>query len=201
LGNKRSFQYGKIGMTRAIIRAIHFSQEKDFKVQEIHIKNPNMKDEGYWCKPIGGIWASPVHSDFGWKEWLSENSSFSDRIKFDKLIPVELDVDISKFIIINNPKDLDKLSWYKFLPDDPISRIENIDFEKMKREGVEGIFLTEQGQKSTWMPYIQTGSFRNLYGWDCESLLIMNERCILSTKIVEKEKLQDMAARHGCKTC
>ena len=52
-----------------------------------------------------------------------------------------------------------------------------IDFEAMVQRGIEGIYLTEKGQIDTrWT------SPRSLYGWDCETILILNENCIKSVE-------------------
>lgn len=43
----------------------------------------------------------------------------------------------------------------------------------MKNDGIECIHLTESGQWNTRLTRPL-----NLYGWDCESILILNESCI-----------------------
>ena len=48
----------------------------------------------------------------------------------------------------------------------------NIDFEKMSKK-FDAIYLTEQGEYKT--RFIDRYS---LYGWDCESILIMNKNII-----------------------
>lgn len=159
------------------MNVIHYTKDKNFQLKPLCIKNAELSDEGgYWCKPKGGIWASPVECKYGWKEWC-EKHEFEN---VDEMKAIEMEIDIEKFIVIDKQSDLNKLSWYMCIPG---TRIEFIDFEKLVKEGIEGIYLTERGEKETRFPYIFSGKFRNMYGWDCECVLIMNERCVRKWKI------------------
>lgn len=171
-------RYGKeINEMKQMI-VIHYTKDKNFRLKPIYIKNAELNDEGgYWCKPKGGIWASPVESGYGWKEWC-DGAEFEN---LEKMVKVEMKIDIEKFIVIDKHSDMNKLPWYVRIPG---TRIEFIDFEKLVNEGIEGIHLTEQGEKKTRFPYIFSDKHRNLYGWDCESILILNERCIKEWHVI-----------------
>jgi hypothetical protein len=50
-----------------ILTVIHYSEEADFKLRKIEIKNQLIR-----CKPHGGIWASPADSKDGWDKWCDD---------------------------------------------------------------------------------------------------------------------------------
>lgn len=148
------------------MRVIHYSKDPEFTIKPITIKNGALP-----IKPYGGIWASPEGSKNGWREWC-QAEQFDDLEKKHKVI---LEIDMKNFITIDNISDLDKLHWYNIVVG---IEIEAIDFEKIKKEGIDGILLTEHGQATTRFSRFTSDKRRDLYGWDCESVLIMNERCI-----------------------
>lgn len=155
------------------MRVVHYSKDKSFELRPITIKNAGT--EGIWCKPIGGLWASPLDSKFGWQDWC-QAEKFGDT---GKQLRVIIDIDMGNFITINSKADLSQLPWYHLAG---LNLLEAIDFEKLAADGVDGIYLTEQGQWATRFSYPQS-----LYGWDCESILILNERCIKDFQIVTEE--------------
>lgn len=146
-----------------MIRAIHYTKEETFQLKPIKIENDN------FVKPKGGIWVSPIKEDNsnGWKEWCEEEN-FAGLNKYQ----VIFNIDLKDVIIIDSYDDLKKLKWKKIHPEVSYSYP---DFEKIKGCGVCGIYLTERGQWET-----RLSRPLNLYGWDCESILIINERCIIS---------------------
>jgi len=141
----------------------HYSS-RDFKLGKITVRNGELPN-----KPVGGLWASPVGAEFSWQDWR-EAKGFRDVSEQHRVI---LDINLENFIIIDNVRDLDKLPWSCIEGTD----IEAIDFEGLVRRGVDGIYLTEKGQYETRFP-LRATFWRNLYGWDCECVLILNERCI-----------------------
>jgi len=110
-------------------------------------------------RPETGLWASPVDSSFGWKDWCelesfrncSPNNSFSFQLSSD-----------ARVFVINDIDDLEQLPWLE-------DRSSNgPDYESI-REIYDVLFLTEEGQYNTRLTYP-----KNLYGWDCECILVMN---------------------------
>lgn len=140
---------------------IHYGS-KEFSIQKFQ------KIENNFIKPRGGLWTSPVGSEYGWKEWCeaekfrkcTEENSF--KLKFNKG---------TKICIIETFDDLErKMIWRKFeLPHLPILNYYP-DYEKMA-EIYDAIWLTTEGQLNT--RFTQP----NLYGWDCETVLILNAYC------------------------
>lgn len=115
-----------------------------------------------FIKPDGGLWASPKDSNYGWSDWCKENDFGDLSSKFELIYE-------GNTIIISKTSCLKKLiiqpGWdkrYYFYP----------DFEMMLQLGVDGIFLTEQGEENTRF------SIPGLYGWDCESLLVLNPKSV-----------------------
>jgi hypothetical protein len=118
------------------------------------IKNRN------FVKPTGGLWASPVDSEFGWKEWNEQNQfrdcsqSFSLRLKEN-----------ARLYVIDTLQDLESapLLQYEYMT--------LIDFEALAKD-YDGIWLTFEGMAET-----RFSTPLDLYGWDCESVLLFNDEC------------------------
>lgn len=103
----------------------------------------------------GGLWASPINSNYGWSDWC-EGEDFGDltnNFKFDY---------VGNIIKIDNELDLSLLPWIK------LDRSVVVDFNVLSNSNVDAIWLTENGQFETRM------TTPGLYGWDCESVLIIN---------------------------
>jgi len=117
-----------------------------------------------FVKPEGGLWASPVDSEYGWREWC-EAEKFNEE-KLEIAFQFEY---TGRFLVINSQYGLGAMCWRevdywrgKLVP----------DFELMAIE-IDAIHLTARGQAATrW-------SQPDLYGWDCESVLIMNPEGIV----------------------
>ena len=145
------------------MKVIHYT-ESVFKLRPIIIKNGNGRT-GILAKPQGGLWCSPLNSKYGWKDWCKEN----DFGNVDQMQEIILNVDMINFVVINSIKDMEtKLPWYKM-----DNLFDAIDFENLVRQGFDGVYLTIKGEGKT-----RYSSPHGLYGWDCETILILNERCI-----------------------
>ena len=119
-----------------------------------------------WVKPKGGLWASPVNSKDSWKNWcLEENFNC---ISLDQSFEFEIEGNI---LVIDSYEDLlTKVIWFE--------KYDEIypDFEAMLMLGIDAIHLTEEGQCRT--RFAKEGYSLKLYGWDCESVLVLNPDCI-----------------------
>ena len=150
------------------MKVVHFSKSF-FSLRPIEIKNGDGKDT-LFIKPKGGLWCSPLDSNYGWKDWC-QAENFGDIKQQQRVI---FDVDMSNFVVIDSTKDLEtKLPWIPVVD----GYFWAIDFEKMVHEGVDGIHLTDKGQWDTRFTHP-----KSLYGWDCETIFILNERCIKSVE-------------------
>lgn len=146
-------------------------------------KFKEVKNIKYFCKPSGGLWASPVKSRRSWREWcLDEKFDLSD---LDSYCKFRLRKG-SKIYEINFTTDLLKIP-YKYdgriylFDEGKEFREQFIDFEKMKENGWDGIYLSFYGVHEVCSHYSIGGM--NLYGWDVESLLLFNYDCIVPYKL------------------
>jgi hypothetical protein len=128
-------------------------------------------------KPLGGLWTSPVNTKYGWKDWCLGNDFNLEKLEKSFTITLKEKANI---FIVNSQKDLQRLPFYSEFNNENIIgfRYPKIafDFEKLAKE-YDAIWLTEKGLMDT-----QDLTFPlNLYGWDCESVLIMNLDCFITT--------------------
>ncbi len=146
-------------ITLSKMELIHYGANKYDPKKFRKVENMN------FVKPKGGLWTSPVDSEFGWKDWCvaedfrscNKENSFKVRFKDD-----------AKVAIIDTYEDMDKLP----LQDDRFHSILMPNFESLAID-IDAIWMTAEGQWATRMSHP-----KSLYGWDCESVLIMNPDCI-----------------------
>ncbi len=140
---------------------IHYGHKKFEKDKFIEIQNQ------IFNKPIGGLWASPINSKYGWKEWnesekfveCNEFNSFKFQLKKGARI---LEID-SHEVVLKLPIQGKYDMCHLMLP---------IDFEKIKNSYDAIEFLITKDRRLYW----------DLYGWDCDSILILNKECIVEVK-------------------
>ena len=118
-----------------------------------------------WNKPIGGLWASDINAKYGWNNWCKdedyceckEENSFRFTLKEN-----------SKVLVISSHDDLNKLPLEDGVPEYINDRSLCIDFEKLKRkyDAIE-VLISEDNRL-----------YYDLYGWDCDSILVLNKECI-----------------------
>lgn len=120
-----------------------------------------IKNYGF-AKPKGGLWASAINAKFGWKDWCKDEH-FRDCTK-DNSFKFKLK-DGTRVLKIDNAEMLKTLPVIE-LPYN-FSWI-TLDFEKLKEEyDVIEVLISEDHQL-----------YWDLYGWDCDSLLVMNKDVI-----------------------
>ena len=111
-------------------------------------------------KPEGGLWASPVCSNYGWREWCEAESWGDLKSRFETEFT-------GRTLVIDSLLDLGGVIWQE-----DSYGIGYPDYEAMLGMGVDSIFLTEKGQQETRF------SHPGLYGYDCECVLVMNPECV-----------------------
>jgi hypothetical protein len=129
-------------------------------------------------KPKGGLWTSPFHPDIGseWIEWCKEEE-FGVKAEGSPISFLKVKDD-GKFLLINTLNDLIEilkafqLKSYQGKFFDPV-----LDYESLTRS-IDGIYLTTAGQCATRLSGIEDDSHASLYGWDCETVFIMNQNVI-----------------------
>ena len=134
---------------------------------------------GKWIKPKrGGLWASPINSVWGWKDWC-EAEEFYDR-PFSELSYFDFSLaDWARIYTIQDEIDLQEFK-YGSLDFSMSFPHYIIDFEKAAEE-YDAIFLTAQGEQCTRYtePY-------SMYGWDCESILVLRKEAIENIESYEE---------------
>lgn len=123
-------------------------------------------------KPSGGFWASPVDAEYGWKQWnedehfaeCDEENSFKFRLR-----------NCANVLYISSKEDVEKL---------PVQITSNDcyivpDFEEIMRE-YDAIELCA-GVEHSLVDY-RDSVYYILYGWDCDSILILNPYVIVPIK-------------------
>ena len=117
-------------------------------------------------KPTGGLWASSVDAEYGWKEWHSDNDIGA---KFDEYFEFSLKED-AKVLTITNISQLENLPQIK----NPLSFSlwVYLDFEKLaeKYDAIEVVISKDNRL------------YQQLYTWDCDSILIINPDVIETDK-------------------
>lgn len=114
-----------------------------------------------WVKPNGGLWTSPINSEYGWKDW-NEQSEFAKCVRRNSFV-IELNHD-AKVFTIAGIDDLLKAPLYG------TGFGTYMNFEVIK-DKYDAIHLTCKGEAMT------RHSTPNLCGWDCESVLLLNTDC------------------------
>lgn len=113
-----------------------------------------------WIKADGGLWTSPVTSSYGWRHWCQDESYSTCDIHFD--------IDFrGRVFTVDALADLMAMPWIdsRFMGGPA--------FEAMIAKGIDAIHLTVRGQEAT-----RFSQPRNLYGWDCETVYVMNPQCL-----------------------
>jgi hypothetical protein len=133
-----------------------------------------------WIKPDkGGLWTSPVRLDeetgtftTGWLEWCLSEDFRPETLK--TYFEFKLDPQ-SRIAKIDGVEDLNNLmSEHMDRSQMTLERMwrQVLDFEAMAYH-FDAIYLTDKGQWDTRF------SDPGLYGWDCESVLILNPEIVI----------------------
>ena len=137
---------------------IHYGDDKFIPEKFSEIKN-----EPGWSKPIGGLWASRIDADFGWKDLCSSEDFHLD--SFSKSFMFTLK-ERSKVLEIHNKHDIDKY----IINTNKLSK--GIDFEKILKDGYDGVELF-YGNNCNEL------HFSIFNSWYCDSIVILNKECIV----------------------
>lgn len=118
-----------------------------------------VRNEEPLCKPHGGLWASSVNAPYGWKDWCEDNGYFVSNMNESFEFKLRFDAEVYHIHSVEDVRKMPKIagsgatSWYQH------------DFEKMLADGIDAIELHLSDDPDLYM---------ELYGWDCDSILIMN---------------------------
>lgn len=125
-----------------------------------------IRDRLNFVKPYGGLWASPAYSKNSWSAWCIDNDFNTERLSTYftfKLKPG------TRVVMIKSTKDLENL-WrlgYVTIDNKYSGHWYYIKFEKLLEDGFDAVEV-QMNDSLYW----------DLYGWDCDSILILNPDCI-----------------------
>lgn len=129
--------------------------------------DPIRNQDYYFTKPKGGLWASRKDDESGWKNWCEKEEFRLD--SFDRSFEFKLK-DSARILMLDRLDQLDDLpkinnADHPYIKGDTFSEC-CLDFEKLAQE-YDAIELTNVGV-----------FYWALYGWDCNSILIMNPNIV-----------------------
>lgn len=125
-----------------------------------------------FVKPKGGLWASPINATSGWKDWCEaanfrdceESNSFKFQLSSSaNVLHIKHTEDLKGLPL--NPKAIDYILLSKYW----------LDFEQILNSGTDAIEVhISEDNGDDWCNSL----YYNLYGWDCDSILIMNKNIV-----------------------
>lgn len=151
---------------------IHYGH-KEFNINSFN----EIRNDYLWTKPLGGLWASPVDAQYGWKDWCK--SSGYTKCNDDNSFKFTLD-DKANIYHIYSVKDLETLPRILLSANEYDRAISKylIDFENAVNSGYDAIEL-HLSEETDIPDGIMAGLYYALYLWDCDSILIMNPDIIV----------------------
>lgn len=142
---------------------IHYGSKKFEKDHFTDISN-----HPYMTKPFGGLWASRVNAIYGWKDWC--DSSEFRKCKEENSFSFVLSEN-ARVLYINSVEDLEGLPEVRSNSGFP-SSFKTLNFEELKKN-YDAIEVNISWDRELYFL---------LYGWDCDSILIMNPDIIEEIK-------------------
>lgn len=145
---------------------IHYGSTKFIPTKGFPIKN-----QEYFMKPKGGLWASRKNASFGWKDWCKEEDFRDCDIanSFEFTFAKQ-----AKIVTINTTKQLYNLPK---MENDGLAWVYSIDFEKCLHLGIDAIELCWYGDE--YRDAASGNLHYELYGWDCDSIVVLNPDAIV----------------------
>lgn len=122
-------------------------------------------------KPHGGLYACPTKDvDISWDRWCKSNDFMTDRLNkhFDFTLK-----DNARVLEIKDKKDLLKLKGIIDFNSDLFFIVKQIDFEKLAKD-YDAIMVWIYRSTDCEENIICEGMYYWLYGWDVDTLLVLN---------------------------
>ena len=149
---------------------IHFGSSKYDPAKFRPIKNMPML-----AKPKGGLWASPKDAVFGWKEWCKGSNFQGSNTDISFELTLSPKARILQINCTDDLLDLPEADMPKEIPNHIFPWV-CLDFEKLVISGVDAIQVNMSNDPAKgW----DDGLYNALYGWDCDSILVMNKDVIV----------------------
>ena len=120
--------------------------------------NP-ISNRPHFTKPIGGFWASPIEATYGWYHFCKGNDFNINKLNEHFIFSL---TDNAKVIRIT---DIFALCELPLLG--RCCGMIYLDFEVIKSQGIDAIEVE-----------LDEDLYEALYGWDCDSILILNPNIV-----------------------
>lgn len=118
-----------------------------------------------FTKPSGGLWASPVDAEFGWKDWC-EREDF-DWCDLKKSFTFTLR-ESARVLCVSSVEVLRDLPQQHKIGD--FTNWTLLDFEKLLADGWDAVEVSISADPRLYW---------TLYGWDCDSVVVLNPDVIV----------------------
>lgn len=129
-----------------------------------------IKNIDFFVKPSGGLWGSPIDSPYGWEDWVKANN-FNHTIGFDKYgndrFYFQLKPNV-RLLTIDNVKILNDLPQISNPVLQTVKSFVSLDYEALAQE-YDAIEVNISADENLYW---------ELYGWDVDSILVLNSNCI-----------------------
>lgn len=139
-----------------------------------------IKNRLLFVKPDGGLWGSPESTPFGWKEWCENNEFQTDKLESHFQFTLAPHANILQ---INSKGDLCELPEIeppvvngREFPTSTMPWV-LLDFERLLADGFDAIQVNMSNDTAT---RFGEGLYHALYGWDMDSILVMNKDVIVA---------------------
>ncbi len=139
-------------------------------------------------KPWGGLWTSPIESEYGWYNFV-KGEHYREEYYLNKMTLITLKSD-AKIYKIDSVEDFDLCPHIqeRVQEQDPFfitsqdqntifNKFKKIDFEKLS-EDYDGVWITVKAIVN--LENRHQNFMGDLYGWDVETVLLFNLNCIES---------------------
>lgn len=158
---------------------IHYGSDHFDKKRFRKVRNCILGDIGEKPRAGTGLWASPVDSETTWYDWCEEEDfhidNLSSSFKF-KLLPTARVLYIRNWDELGEAKAIyQNYGWFAYIYQfDSGAMEENMkakfapDFERIAND-YDAMYV-----RMWWGDGINSGSYYQLYGWDVDSLLVLN---------------------------
>lgn len=144
---------------------IHYGHSKFERDEFRKIKNRPM-----FAKPHGGLWASPVDAKLGWRDWCQGEHFHVDRLNTNFRFKLSENSKVLHIRSLSDLADLPNLA-------DAFGGFGDLwcwlDFEWLLKNGFDAIELHLSEEDKSNLGFME-GLYWRLYGWDCDSILVMN---------------------------
>lgn len=176
--------YFKLNRKREIMETyIHYGCDHFDKT----LFNPieNCKDPWVKPAPYAGMWGSPINSINGWKNWCEDNDFDQYRLNKSFIFTLKEDSNILHVRDNNELQDLKLLHCFDRRKPRCRDDLYCMDFEKLR----------DAFEYDAMEVHITTNEiYFGLYGWDCDSILILNPDCIIE---LDNERVSDSVKHDG----